>query len=115
MLLYNHPYMTTHGAAAAVDAGHQQHSSGQCQVCYVACYTTVMSFYRFWGTPIPIWVSEDGEEVRVIGSISELEEVAGRKVSMFSNMSVVKKEITRLIYQRQEHANTLRRVVASSP
>jgi hypothetical protein len=36
---------------------------------------------RFWGTPIPIWCSEDGEEVRVIGSIAELEEVAGRPVS----------------------------------
>jgi isoleucyl-tRNA synthetase len=36
--------------------------------------------YRFWGTPIPIWASDDGEEIRVIGSIAELEEVAGRKV-----------------------------------
>lgn len=36
---------------------------------------------RFWGTPIPIWASEDGEEIRVIGSIQELEEVAGRPVS----------------------------------
>ncbi|WIA42068.1 hypothetical protein OEZ86_009348 [Tetradesmus obliquus] len=35
---------------------------------------------RFWGTPIPIWASEDGEEIRVIGSIQELEEIAGRKV-----------------------------------
>jgi hypothetical protein len=35
---------------------------------------------RFWGTPIPIWASEDGEEIRVIGSIAELEEIAGRKV-----------------------------------
>lgn len=36
--------------------------------------------FRFWGTPIPIWASEDLEEVRVIGSIAELEQVAGRKV-----------------------------------
>jgi hypothetical protein len=36
---------------------------------------------RFWGTPIPIWASEDGEEIRVIGSIEELSEVAGRPVS----------------------------------
>ena len=34
----------------------------------------------FWGTPIPIWISEDGEEVRVLGSIQELEEASGRKV-----------------------------------
>ncbi len=27
---------------------------------------------RFWGTPIPIWVSEDGEDMFSIGSIEEL-------------------------------------------
>eukprot|EP00878_Enallax_costatus_P006321 GHUV01006628.1.p1 GENE.GHUV01006628.1~~GHUV01006628.1.p1 ORF type:complete len:1026 (+),score=376.00 GHUV01006628.1:134-3211(+) len=36
---------------------------------------------RFWGTPIPIWASDDFEEIRVIGSIEELEQVAGRKVT----------------------------------
>jgi tRNA synthetases class I (I, L, M and V) len=35
---------------------------------------------RFWGTPIPIWVSDDGEEVVVIGSKQELEERSGEKV-----------------------------------
>jgi hypothetical protein len=35
---------------------------------------------RFWGTPIPIWASEDGEEIRVVGSIQELEELSGKKV-----------------------------------
>jgi isoleucyl-tRNA synthetase len=29
---------------------------------------------RFWGTPIPIWVSEDGEDKFAIGSRAELEE-----------------------------------------
>jgi isoleucyl-tRNA synthetase len=27
---------------------------------------------RFWGTPIPIWKSEDGREVRFIGSLADL-------------------------------------------
>ena len=27
---------------------------------------------RYWGTPIPIWIAEDGE-MMVIGSIAELE------------------------------------------
>ena len=36
---------------------------------------------RFWGTPIPIWTSEDGEEVVCIGSIAELEELTGAKVT----------------------------------
>ncbi|MCX7737547.1 MAG: isoleucine--tRNA ligase [Candidatus Kapabacteria bacterium] len=29
---------------------------------------------RFWGTPLPIWISEDGEEQFAIGSIEELME-----------------------------------------
>ena len=32
---------------------------------------------RYWGTPIPIWQSPDGEETVVIGSISELERLTG--------------------------------------
>lgn len=33
---------------------------------------------RYWGTPIPLWVSEDFEEVVCIGSIEELRELSGR-------------------------------------
>lgn len=29
---------------------------------------------RYWGTPIPIWMSSDGEEVVCIGSIAELQQ-----------------------------------------
>ncbi|XP_015766182.1 PREDICTED: isoleucine--tRNA ligase, cytoplasmic-like [Acropora digitifera] len=35
---------------------------------------------RYWGTPIPLWVSEDYEEVVCIGSIDELAELSGVKV-----------------------------------
>ena len=34
---------------------------------------------RFWGTPLPIWKSEDGE-VLCIGSVKELEEKTGNKI-----------------------------------
>jgi isoleucyl-tRNA synthetase len=34
-----------------------------------------ISRYRFWGAPLPIWVTEDGE-VLVIGSVAELKERA---------------------------------------
>lgn len=36
---------------------------------------------RYWGTPIPIWVSDDFEEVVCIGSMAELEELTGIKVT----------------------------------
>jgi isoleucyl-tRNA synthetase len=32
---------------------------------------------RFWGNPIPIWISDDGEEIVCIGSIAELREASG--------------------------------------
>ena len=34
---------------------------------------------RSWGTPIPLWVSDDMEEKVVVGSIKELEELSGVK------------------------------------
>ncbi|EOY07019.1 TRNA synthetase class I (I, L, M and V) family protein isoform 2 [Theobroma cacao] len=35
---------------------------------------------RFWGTPIPVWISEDGEEVIVMDSVEKLERLSGAKV-----------------------------------
>lgn len=36
---------------------------------------------RFWGTPLPIWISEDGVDIEVIGSVEELEKRSGVKVT----------------------------------
>ncbi|CEG41858.1 isoleucine-trna ligase [Plasmopara halstedii] len=36
---------------------------------------------RFWGTPLPLWVSDDYEEVVCVGSIAELETLTGEKVT----------------------------------
>lgn len=36
---------------------------------------------RYWGTPLPLWVSDDFEEIVCIGSVAELEEYAGRKIT----------------------------------
>ena len=33
-----------------------------------------LSRSRFWGTPLPIWKTEDGEEIKCIGSIAALKE-----------------------------------------
>lgn len=35
---------------------------------------------RFWGTPLPIWISEDGQEIIVVDSIEKLEKLSGAKV-----------------------------------
>ena len=34
---------------------------------------------RYWGTPIPVWMSDDGE-CHVVGSVAELEELTGEKI-----------------------------------
>ncbi len=36
-----------------------------------------LSRERYWGTPLPIWRSEDGEEVVCVGSTDELRELGG--------------------------------------
>ncbi|EER17223.1 isoleucyl-tRNA synthetase, cytoplasmic, putative, partial [Perkinsus marinus ATCC 50983] len=35
---------------------------------------------RYWGTPIPIWASDDYQEIVCIGSVAELEEYAGHPI-----------------------------------
>ncbi len=35
---------------------------------------------RFWGTPLPIWQADDGEALSV-GSVKELEELSGQKIT----------------------------------
>ncbi len=40
-----------------------------------------LSRSRFWGTPLPIWVTEDHKEEKCIGSMSELKEEIEKSVS----------------------------------
>nr|KYP68047.1 Isoleucyl-tRNA synthetase, cytoplasmic [Cajanus cajan] len=35
---------------------------------------------RFWGTPLPLWISEDEKEIVVIDSVAKLEKLSGVKV-----------------------------------
>ncbi|XP_073501317.1 isoleucine--tRNA ligase, cytoplasmic [Phyllobates terribilis] len=43
---------------------------------------------RYWGTPIPLWVSEDFEEVVCVGSLAELEELTSCKITDLHRESV---------------------------
>ncbi|XP_049852253.1 probable isoleucine--tRNA ligase, cytoplasmic [Schistocerca gregaria] len=36
---------------------------------------------RFWGTPIPLWVSDDNEEVVQVSSLEELERLSGKRLT----------------------------------
>jgi isoleucyl-tRNA synthetase len=35
---------------------------------------------RYWGSPLPFWVSEDGRDYICVGSVAELESLMGRKL-----------------------------------
>uniref|UniRef100_A0A8C5DTE9 Isoleucine--tRNA ligase, cytoplasmic n=1 Tax=Gouania willdenowi TaxID=441366 RepID=A0A8C5DTE9_GOUWI len=43
---------------------------------------------RYWGTPLPLWVSDDYEEVVCVGSMAELEELSGVKVTDLHRESI---------------------------
>ncbi|TMW55138.1 hypothetical protein Poli38472_013900 [Pythium oligandrum] len=60
---------------------------------------------RFWGTPLPLWVSEDFEEVVCIGSIKELEELSGEKVE-----DLHREFIDHITIPSKQGKGTLRRV-----
>ncbi|MFH1779713.1 MAG: isoleucine--tRNA ligase [Candidatus Micrarchaeota archaeon] len=41
-----------------------------------------LSRSRYWGTPLPIWISEDGEKI-CVGSFDELRELSGKSLKNF--------------------------------
>ncbi|KAJ0045354.1 hypothetical protein Pint_05420 [Pistacia integerrima] len=43
---------------------------------------------RFWGTPLPLWISEDGDEVIVVDSVDKLEKLSGVKVQSLLSFCV---------------------------
>ncbi len=58
---------------------------------------------RFWGTPIPLWMSEDGSEMHCVSSVQELEQLTGEKVT-----DLHPHKIDHLTFQR--NGKTLKRI-----
>lgn len=44
---------------------------------------------RFWGTPLPVWTSEDGEEIIVVDSVDKLEKLSDEKVWSLLLFSII--------------------------
>ncbi len=60
---------------------------------------------RYWGTPLPIWRSEDGSEIKCVGSIEELEKLSGQKIT-----DLHKHFVDKIGIPSKEGKGTLRRV-----
>ncbi|XP_077485922.1 isoleucyl-tRNA synthetase [Amblyomma americanum] len=60
---------------------------------------------RYWGTPIPIWISDDGEEVVCVGSIKELEELTGEQVT-----DLHRETVDKLVIPSANGKGTLKRI-----
>ncbi|TEB30334.1 isoleucine-tRNA ligase [Coprinellus micaceus] len=61
---------------------------------------------RYWGTPIPLWVSEDYEEIVAIGSVEELERLSG--VTGITDLH--RDKIDHITIPSQKGKGTLRRI-----
>ncbi|XP_028160047.1 isoleucine--tRNA ligase, cytoplasmic [Ostrinia furnacalis] len=48
---------------------------------------------RFWGTPIPLWISSDKQEVVCVGSIAELAALTGKEITDLHRESIDHLEI----------------------
>ncbi|KAJ2238808.1 isoleucine--tRNA ligase, partial [Coemansia sp. RSA 454] len=61
---------------------------------------------RYWGTPIPVWASEDMQEIVCVGSIAELEELTG--VTGITDLH--RDKIDHLTIPSRQGKGTLRRI-----
>ncbi len=80
-----------------------------------------LSRSRYWGIPLPIWRTEDGQEECIIGSVAELKEAMGRAVAaglleedIFSDF--VMGDMSDANYERIDlHKDIVDRIVLVSP
>lgn len=57
---------------------------------------------RYWGSPLPVWESEDGKDTICIGSVAELEKLSGEKINDLHKHVIDKIEIKKdgKVYRR---------------
>ncbi|HKX29295.1 MAG TPA: class I tRNA ligase family protein, partial [Blastocatellia bacterium] len=60
---------------------------------------------RYWGTPLPIWISEDGSDRICVGSVAELEALTGRSLG---DLDLHRPYVDEITFQRG--AQTYRRL-----
>ena len=80
-----------------------------------------LSRSRFWGTPLPIWRTEDGLEETIIGSVEELKAEMGRSVEkgfmdrdLFEDFAVG--DMSEENYEKVDlHKNVVDRIILVSP
>jgi len=65
-----------------------------------------LSRERFWGTPLPVWTDGDGDYL-CIGSVAELERLAGRDLG---HVDLHRPEVDEITFVNPENGRTYRRV-----
>ena len=62
---------------------------------------------RYWGTPLPIWISEDGKHMECIGSLAELEQRVGRSLK---DLDLHRPYVDELTWQAPDGHGLMRRI-----
>jgi isoleucyl-tRNA synthetase len=62
---------------------------------------------RYWGTPLPVWVSDDGQHSECIGSLAELEAKVGRSLQ---GLDLHRPYVDELTWEAPDNHGTMRRI-----
>ncbi|MFL5802240.1 MAG: isoleucine--tRNA ligase [Roseiflexaceae bacterium] len=62
---------------------------------------------RYWGTPLPIWISDDGQHIECIGSLAELEQKAGRGLP---DLDLHRPYVDEITWEAPDGHGTMRRI-----
>jgi len=62
---------------------------------------------RFWGTPIPLWASEDLKEIVCVGSVEELKELSGFKGDL---LDIHRDKVDNITIRSRQGKGELRRI-----